>query len=73
MNLTTKLTPIRMCVNQLRPTEVDCYVKDLGMEGVGDCSICKPDLYNKFCRLYMPLTVLLLTYALENDTDRQGS
>ena len=62
MTLVTKLTNIKMCVNQLRPTDIDIYAQELGMQGIGDCSTCTPDCYNKFCRLYIPINITLFTY-----------
>jgi hypothetical protein len=45
---------LKLCIQQVfRPK----YVPKIKIEGVGDCSVCKPDKNNRNCRNYYPITI----------------
>jgi hypothetical protein len=42
--------------------------KNLGIKGVGDCTVCVPDKNNKFCSMYYKIEITHLEFE-EEETD----
>jgi hypothetical protein len=54
---------MKICLRQfIRPEE------RLLMDGVGDCTVCKPDEKNKECKMYFPIEIS--TFEIEELTKK---